>query len=129
MSKQKYSEKFYEISFSDKISKQAYLNACKWLAKNVYSKVELSKYVSVQIIKDTERQLPTFTVILYITVDEKEMKDNYCSKCKNLHTIMYAIDKPNCSSCKMEGYRRYMDNDIKNLVAFWKEVFDCEEQI
>lgn len=126
MSKTRYSELLYQTSFSDKVSKQAYLEACKWLAQNVYSKVELSKWITVQITKEQvkKKQLPTFTVKLFITVDEKEMKDSYCGKCKQLHTIFYSIDTPNCDTCKLNGYRKQLNSSVKNAVEFWKEVFE-----
>ena len=124
----KYSEKFFELDFSHKISKQAYLNACKWLAVKVYGKEELSKYVTVQIVKQTDRKLPTFTVSLYITVAEKDLKIDYCNKCKNLHSLM-SVGSPDCNTCKMQGYRNYLSSNTKNLVEFWREAFKSEEEI
>lgn len=129
MVKPKYSEKFFEICFSDKISKQAYLKACKWLAVNVYGKAELSKYASVSINKLTDCSLPTFKVELFITMDEYDMQFEYCKKCKSLHNLMYCVDKPNCETCKLNGYRQFMHNQTESLVKFWKEIFDAEEKI
>lgn len=127
-SKIKYSERFYEISFSDKISKQAYLNACKWLAQKVYSKEELTKYVAVQIEKEKESKLPTFNVKLYITISESELKIEYCKKCKSLHSLI-SVGSPDCNTCRMSGYRQYENSSIKNLVDFWKGAFESEEEI
>lgn len=124
-----YAELFYEICFSDQVSKKAYLNACKWLAINVYSKDELSKYVLVQVTKELERQLPTFKVQLYITSSEKDVKIDYCAKCQTLHSVMYAIDSPDCKKCKLQAYRSQLHNNIANLVSFWGEVFTNEEQL
>lgn len=128
VTRSKYSEKFFEISFSDKISKQAYLKACKWLAIKVYGKEELSKYVSVQIVKQKDTKLPTFTVSLYITVEEKGLKNDYCNKCRNLHSLM-SVGSPDCNTCKMQGYRSYLNSNTKNLVEFWREVFEGEEAL
>ena len=125
----KFSELLCERKFKNKISKNAYLEACKWLAQNVYSKVELSKYVTVQIVKEKvdKKQLPTFTVKLFMTVDEKEIKDSYCHKCKQLHTIFYSIDKIDCQTCKMHGYRKQLEDNVNNLVGIWKDKFIDEE--
>ena len=128
MVKSMYSEKFFEISFSHKVSKQAYLNACKWLAVKVYGKEELTKYVTVQIIKQKDKKLPTFTVNLYITVEEKDQKIDYCNKCRSLHSLM-SVGSPDCNTCKMQGYRNYLNSNIKNLVEFWREAFISEEEI
>lgn len=129
MAQSRYSELLYEKTFKDEVSKDAYLKVCKWLAKNVYSKVELSQYITVQIIKEQvkKKQLPTFTVKLFITVDEKEIKDSYCDKCKHLHTIFYSIDSPDCNTCKLNGYRKQLNGNVKNMINFWKEVFENEE--
>ena len=128
VTRSKYSEKFFEIEFSNKVSKKAYLNACKWLAVKVYGNEELSRYVSVQIVKQKERKLPTFTVSLYITVEEKDLKIEYCNKCKSLHSLM-SVGPPDCNTCKMQGYRNYLNSNTKNLVEFWREVFTNEEEI
>ncbi|MBO7695411.1 MAG: hypothetical protein J6T10_22530 [Methanobrevibacter sp.] len=117
-----FSKILYVKQFKNKVSKQAYLEACKWLAQNVYSKVELSKYITVQIIKENvnKKQLPTFTVKLFMTINEEDLKDSYCKKCKQLHTIFYSIDKPDCDVCKMNGYRKQLQTNVSSLVNNWK---------
>lgn len=129
MQKFKYSERFFEISFSDKISKQAYLKACKWLAVNVWGKEGLSEYVSVKILKNSTYKLPTFDVELYITMDGTGMKDEYCHKCKTLHTVMYSMDKPNCHTCKLQSCINNMHDGTEGIVKFWKGVFEDAEKI
>ena len=129
MQKFKYSEKFFGISFSDKISKQAYLKACKWLAVNVWGKEELSKYVTASIRKNSSYTLPTFDVDLYITMDGHEKEGEYCQKCRSLHTVMYSIDRPECGTCRLRGCMDHMHGNIKSLVSFWKEAFENEEKI
>lgn len=122
----KYSKNFYEIEFSDPVSKNAYLKACKWLAQNIYNNQELSKYVSVQIQKAEKTKIPTFNVILSIELDMKELKNNYCSKCKELYTIFYAIDTPDCKKCKLTGCIALLENSIEGITKFHKEVLDAK---
>ena len=129
MQKFKYSEKFFEISFSDKISKQAYLKACKWLAVNVWGNEGLSGYVTADIHKDPSYTLPTFNVGLYITIDGKEWAGEYCGKCRRLHTVMYSIDRPECGTCRLKGCMDHMHGGMKNIKTFWKEAFENEEKI
>jgi len=129
MQKFKYSEKFFEITFSDKISKQAYLKACKWLAVNVWGNEGLSEYVSVRILKDSTYKLPTFRAELYITLDGTGKKDEYCHKCKTLHTVMYSMDKPDCHKCKLQACINNIHNEITGISKFWKEVFEDAEKI
>lgn len=128
-----YSELLYEKKFSNEVSKKAYLNACKWLAQNVYGKVELSKYITVRITKDKinkkdKSQLPTFTVKLFMTINETEMKDSYCHKCKQLHTIFYSVEKPECQTCKLHGYRKQLQDNVEGLVDIWKDKFELEDE-
>lgn len=123
MQKSKYSEFLCERRFINKVSKQAYLDACKWLAVNVYSKPDLSKFITVQVEKEGKK---TFIVRLFMTVDEKEISDNHCQKCKHLHTIFYSIEKPDCSKCKMRVYKKCLHDNVKNMVDFWKGEFEGE---
>ena len=123
-----YSEKFFEQKFSDKVSKKAYLDACKWLAQNVYSK-PVSEYVTVKITKvEPTRKNPktTFVVELYASINENEVKDNFCNKCKQMHTIFYCIDKPECEKCKAFIYKKNLYDRIKGIKEFCEEIIGWE---
>lgn len=118
-----YGETLLTKYFSNKVSKEAYLQACKWLAKNVYSKPDLSKYVTVKIEKvKSKKQESTFKITLFVVIDEKEVNESYCKKCKHLYTLLYSIDKPKCDECKLQAYKRNLLNQIENLFDFCKEV-------
>lgn len=127
-----YSKLLYEKSFSDKVSKKAYLKACKWLAQNVYSKVGLTKYITVQIVKEFENKkkktLPTFNVKLFMTINEDEERKSFCQKCQQMHTIFYSIDKPDCKTCKMRAYNDKLYTNVNNLVKNWKGKFELEDE-
>ena len=64
-----YSEKVYEKEFADKVSKVAYLDACKWLASHVYKNPKLSEFITVKITKSERKGKFTFKVTLYDTID------------------------------------------------------------
>ena len=123
MANSKYSEFLYECKFTNKFSKQAYLDACKWLAVNVYSKPDLSKYITVNIQKENKK---TFLVKLFMTIDEREVKTNYCLRCQQLHTLFYRVEKIDCTTCKMHNFRNELHNQVKNMVDFWKGEFENE---
>lgn len=123
MSNTLYSEFLYECKFTNKVSKQAYLDACKWLAINVYGKPDLSKYITVKITKEKKN---TFVVKLYMSIDEREVKVNYCLRCQQLHSLFYHVDKMDCTTCKMHNYRNELHNQVKNMVDFWKGEFENE---
>ena len=123
MASTKYSEFLYERKFMNKVSKQAYLDACKWLAVNVFSKPDLSKYITIQIIKEKKN---IFNVKLFMTIDEREIKTNYCLRCQQLHNLFYSIEKVDCNTCKLHAYRNELHNQVKNMVDFWKGEFENE---
>lgn len=120
-----YSEKFYEIKFSDKVSKTAYLEACKWLAQNVYSK-PISEYITVKITKEVVKKNITFKVELYASINENEVKEDFCKKCKQMHTIFYCIEKPECDKCKAYVYKKKLYDRIKGIKEFCEEVVGWE---
>ena len=121
----KYCKKIFEKSFSNEVSKVAYLEACKWLAIHVYNKVELVKFLSVNIEKSVERnQLPTFNVTLYAMIDATETDKSFCKKCKSLYTIFYSVDKMNCEECKKHAYCLELEKQIKSIEEYLKEKFE-----
>lgn len=117
----KYSVKAFEKYFSKEESKQAYLKLCKWLAKNVISNVEFSKNITYQIEK-VEGKLPTFKLTLFATIEEEDIADDYCLKCKQLSNLLYSNIKPDCEHCKMSGYMKKKREYINSFKEFYKEV-------
>ena len=124
-----YCKHAFEKTFTNKISKKAYLEACKWLAQNIYGNVELASSVVVSIVKskDEETQSPAFIVSVYVKNDEDELRKDFCNKCKTLHTIFYSIGGMNCTECKASAYHKKMDDDIKQKAKFVKEVLEDKE--
>lgn len=124
-----YSEKVFEKSFTNDVSKKAYLELCRWAAINIFNNKNLSSYVTVKIEK-LKKKKPTFLLTVFLCVDEKEIKENYCKKCKQLHTIFYCVDKPRCEECKLHGYKKTLEDNVKNMKEFIKGVLenDWEEE-
>lgn len=114
--------------FENKVSKQAYLDACKWLATNIYNNAELAKNVVISIKKLTESELPTFVVTVYAQIDESEQRTAHCKKCKMLHTIFYSMDGGNCNECKAKAYYKYLDDNITNVKNFVREILEDKEE-
>lgn len=121
-----YSEKIKEISFTDEISKQAYLKACKWLAKNVFG-TGYSEYINVKITKKKKAKKPTFVVELFVSINEEEVKESYCSHCKKIQTLFYCVEKPDCKECKMQGYKKHLQTYIGTLKEKLEENYNEEE--
>lgn len=116
-----YCEKFFEKQFSNEDSKKAYLDACKWLAVNVYGK-KFSKDVSVRVTKlpiTKKSKIPTFNVELFATINGDEMEENHCHKCKQLHTIFYCIDYPDCKKCNFKKFKKELEDRIFGLREYF----------
>lgn len=122
-----YCKQAFQKTFEDEVSKKAYLKACKWLAQNIYSNVELSKDVLVNILKEKNVQLPAFTVTVYMKSDAEEIYKDFCKKCKQLHTIFYSVNGPSCNDCKAKAYRAALEKDISCKANFLKEVLEDKE--
>lgn len=121
-----YSEKVYEKSFSNEVSKQAYLDACVWLAKHVYSRGNLPNYISVKIVK-AEKKIKNkfvFKVEVFATIEEDKVYENFCYKCKQMHTIFYSIDKPECCKCNMFVYRQRIAENMQGVKSHISEILE-----
>lgn len=121
--------KVFEKEFSNVVSKNAYLEACKWLAKHVYGKPGINDFISVKIEKQNNKKSKkyVFKVIIYVITDAKELKDEFCKKCKMLHTTFYCVDKINCEECKMFAYQNNVEDNLKRIANFVKETLEEDE--
>lgn len=123
-----YSEKVFEKKFLDENPKQAYLKACKWLAKNFYNKDELVEYFSVKIKREKEKnQFTSFIVTLYANVNGTEIDERFCKKCKSMYAIFYSIDKPKCEECKKNIYTSEMSKQLRSIKNLLQELCDSDE--
>jgi hypothetical protein len=125
------SQEIYKKKFSDEISKQAYLRACKWLAQNVYGNENISKNVSVKVekLKLTKKDnLPTFQITLYFMYDEQIEAAEYCHKCRQLHTILYSVDKPHCDECKMSAFLEIRNEHMRISAETIESIIDMREK-
>lgn len=118
-----YCEEIKRKEFSDEQSKEAYLKACKWLAKNIYSRDEFAKYLVVNIEKKKKCKLPTFVVKIYISINEDEVSELHCKMCRTKNNIFYQIDKTDCDFCVHTAYKRRLENFIKGIRDFYEENF------
>lgn len=115
-----YCEELLQKTFSDTVSKNAYLAACKWLAKKVYSK-PFAKYVTVKIEKaenDKKSKITTFVVKLFLCINYDEIRKNNCKHCTDLHTIFYQLEKIDCDTCKMHAFDKRLSGASGKLKDF-----------
>ncbi len=116
--KQGYSVKFFEKTFENEVSKQAYLDACKWLATNVYCSEGYSEYITVKIKKQQQKKSDTtykFTVELFYMIDFESAKSVFCNNCKLSVNTFFGNDAP-CQTCRVTPLIKKLDHDTYNMV-------------
>lgn len=118
----KYAEKIFRKRFSAERSKDAFLKAAEWLAKNVISKKdEIGDFTfGIEKVKDSEQ--PTFELTLYVSLDEKEVMERHCKICEEVHKLFYVNEENNCNSCSVKAYRKRMEEAIKIKGSYIKSV-------
>jgi hypothetical protein len=113
--------KFYEQLFEHEDSKKAYLMACKWLAKNVISKVEVSDS-QYKITKENGTSLPTFKLELFAMLDDKEERKSFCERCREFHKLFYINQQFNCNKCNMMAFQENMKSKLMVKKAYRKDI-------
>ena len=103
-------------------SKEAYLMACKWLAKNVISKKDEIGSYSYEITKDEKAENTTFVLTLYAVLDESEINKKNCEVCREAHELFYVNNECNCNSCREQAYRRRMEEKLNIKAEYLKSV-------
>lgn len=116
-----YCKEFARKKFSGETMKDAYMKAVKWFATNVLSKDEL-RNVKVEFEKD--KQFPTVTVRLSVSVDEREVMNQHCRCCKEMHSAFFINENTSCSSCSAAAYRRRMTQKIVVKTNYYKECLE-----
>lgn len=117
-----FSERIFHKTFTASKSKDAYLMLCEWLARNVISKKdEIGEFTyEVEKVKDAEQ--PTFKLSLYASLNEKEVIDQHCRVCKEVHNLFYENSEYNCNLCREQAYRKRMQEKITVKAQHMKSV-------
>ena len=95
--------KFFTRKFSGESQKAAYLKACKWVATNILADDEISRDVMWKITK--LKDLPSVELELFGAVNDAEHVKQFCSSCKQFHSLFYINQQQNCNCCNMMAYR------------------------
>ena len=115
----KLSVKFFQMKFSNESKKEAYLECCMWLARNVVGKIKVEMgEVMHNISIDKDADLPTFILELYSTIEDEPHVKMSCDVCKEFHTAFYINQQFNCDACNMTAYRHKMNDKLKTLKAY-----------
>lgn len=113
-----YCKEFARKRFSGETMKQAYMKAVKWYATNVLSKDELH---NIQVEFEKDKQSPTVTIHLSAGLSEKEVMDQHCLCCKEMHKSFFINEDTACNRCSAVAYERRMAQKVDIKAGYYKE--------
>uniref|UniRef100_A0AAU8B148 Phage protein n=1 Tax=Dulem virus 36 TaxID=3145754 RepID=A0AAU8B148_9CAUD len=120
-------EKLFERIFEGETTKEAYMNACKWLASNVIA-VNNMEYIQCKFIKVDKgytNYAKSIRLEVYAMLEEKEEFEHFCKVCKEAGNLFYSVeDKYRCYNCKLKPYRDRVKQDIDRRKDYIKGVLD-----
>ena len=118
----KYSQRLFRKQFtSEESSKDAYMELCKWLAKNVISKKDEIGEMTFEINK-VKADYPTFELTLYAMLDENDVNKLHCDACKEAHRLFYVGNEAKCDSCAVNAYRTRMKQRLNTKSQYTKSI-------
>jgi hypothetical protein len=118
-----YSKRIISKTFRNKKSKECYLEVCKWLANNIVSNEEISKYCNYTIVKEFNNELGVYeyTLEVFAKISEKDVKNHHCTICKETHSSFYISEETNCNWCKLGAFDRRLDEEVRKKQKYIKE--------
>lgn len=112
--------KFFEKSFVDEVSKNAYMKACKWVAKYIISKVEIGE-TFWNITKVEKANSPTFKLELYAMLDDTDFENGFCNRCQEFHKSFFINQQFNCNKCNMKAYQNQIKQKLDTKKGYRME--------
>lgn len=100
----------FRKKFENENKKEAYLNACKWLASNIISKQDLGSF-TFEIKEKKVIDGFCFVLILSASVNESELFEGHCTACKTINNNFFH-DNEACSMCRAKAYRYRIENKL-----------------
>ena len=117
------SEKCYSRDFVNENPKQAYLDACEWVAKTILNKnAKLDvKNLLWNISRVESSKTPTFRIEIHVSYDENDISNKTCELCQSVHSSFFINENYNCSRCNKEAYRKRLVQKTTTGCEFFKE--------
>lgn len=102
----------FEKTFKDKSLsvKEAYLKACKWVAKNVLTNEKLKDVLVEYKIEKTKAEV---TLILHCFLESEDERKRYCSMCKEFHESVFTNCSYNCNNCNLIALNKRQNTRLK----------------
>lgn len=111
--------KYYSESFKGKTTKEAYLKASNWFGKNILSK-DILKNSLAQYKTDKENKI--VTIEIYATLEEHEINESFCKRCKEFYTSFFVQNSLDCSQCKVTAYKNQVEEKLKIKKSYRQEL-------
>lgn len=109
---------FDELEFTSAISKDAYLEASKWLANNIISKDYKNIIWKIDKLGNTE--LPTFKLSLYCEYEITTLFKSRCKACKEFHSSFYINQQLNCDACNAKGLMDHTKEKLRIIKKYYE---------
>lgn len=114
-------EKISERTFEGKTTKDAYLEACKWLSSNIIA-MNNSEHVQYTFQKLGNGLAKKIKLTLYVVIDEAEQFEHICKVCEEANNLFYVNgNRYKCYSCKAKIYREQMAEKLKGFKNIMRE--------
>lgn len=114
-----YSQKIGSKVFRGVSTKEAYMKSIKWYASNIIAKDELHN-VQVEFVKDEKER--KVTLLLFAVLPEKEVLEQHCENCKEMHRSFFINEDTHCDRCSTLGYQKRLERHLSVKVGYYKEL-------
>jgi hypothetical protein len=112
---------FHKETFTADTRKQAYLEACKWVALHVMDKDEIGGHTQWHMTFDKEADSPTVILELFAIIDSNDAGQSFCKACKEFHKSFYINQQFNCDKCNYRAFKRRIAEKSAIKQAYRKE--------
>lgn len=120
-----YSQKVAEKVFHSETTKDAYLAAVKWYASNIISKDDLHD-IQVEFKKGP---VGVVKITLYAVLPAKEVIQEHCAACKEIHKCFFINEANNCNVCNAGAYERRMKQKMKVKINYYQTLLSRRKLI
>ena len=119
----KVAEPFFSKTFIENTSKEAYLKACKWVAKNIVS----NNNYETKDLKDTfwkveEEKQGEMKLTIYCLLDFSEKEKKFCELCQSYHKRFYHNEDRDCSRCNHKAFKSRIYEDLRIKRSYRREI-------
>lgn len=114
-----YSERIGRKTFKGSTTKEAYMKAVKWYATNIISN-DLFQHVQVEYEKAEDK--PEIIMSLYAVMSEKEIIEQHCNICREMHHHFFISEQTDCNRCNAAGFQKRLEQKMSVKTTYYREL-------